>query len=177
MGSGKFLRRAIKKYGQDAFVKEILDIFSSEREMNLAEKILVVIDREVSYNLCPGGQGGFGFINDHLTEKTIEARRKNGRKTRLLLCKRHQDRLKIDLEYRKKFCTAISSSIEQNNTWIGRKHKPKTIELMKEKAKGRGLGTKNSQFGMMWITNGLDNTRIKKNEELPLGWRRGRIIK
>ncbi len=31
--------------------------------MNLAEKILVVIDQEISYNLCDGGHGGFGFIN------------------------------------------------------------------------------------------------------------------
>ena len=33
--------------------------------MNVAEKILVVIDSEVSYNLCPGGKGGFGYINNH----------------------------------------------------------------------------------------------------------------
>ena len=31
--------------------------------MNLAEKILVVVDQEVSYNLCHGGHGGFGYIN------------------------------------------------------------------------------------------------------------------
>lgn len=64
LGSGKLITRAIEKYGRSAFVKEILEVYSTEREMNLAEKILVVLDKEVSYNLCPGGRGGWGYLND-----------------------------------------------------------------------------------------------------------------
>ena len=62
MGSGKLLRFAIKKYGIDNFTKEILHIFDNESDMNAKEKELVVISEE-SYNLCPGGHGGFGYIN------------------------------------------------------------------------------------------------------------------
>lgn len=65
IGSGKLLKRAINKYGLDNFKIEIIETCPTETHMNLAEKIYVVIDPEVSYNLCPGGHGGFGYINEN----------------------------------------------------------------------------------------------------------------
>lgn len=62
MGSGKLIKRAIKKHGVENFKKEILHIFETEAEMNEAEARLVVLSED-SYNLCPGGHGGFGYIN------------------------------------------------------------------------------------------------------------------
>lgn len=38
-------------------------------------------------------------------------------------------------------------------------------------------GTKNSQYGTMWITNGSQNKKIKKSELIPQGWKKGRICK
>jgi hypothetical protein len=38
------------------------------------------------------------------------------------------------------------------------------------------LGQRNSQFGTVWITNGLENAKISKDLEPPEGWRRGRIV-
>jgi hypothetical protein len=61
-GSGKLIKRAIRKYGIENFKKEILFIFETEQEMNDKEKELVVIG-ESSYNLCEGGHGGFSYIN------------------------------------------------------------------------------------------------------------------
>ena len=61
-GSGKMLKRAIKKYGIENFTKEILFIFDTEAEMNYKEKELVEVGPN-SYNLCEGGKGGFGYIN------------------------------------------------------------------------------------------------------------------
>lgn len=63
MGSGKILKRSIKKNGINNFHKEILFIFDNEKEMKDKEKELVVINETTSYNLCPGGKGGFGYIN------------------------------------------------------------------------------------------------------------------
>ena len=63
MGSGKILKRAIAKHGIDNFKKEILFIFDNEQEMNDKEKELVTL-HEMSYNLCPGGKGGFGYLNN-----------------------------------------------------------------------------------------------------------------
>lgn len=66
MGSGKRLTLAIKKYGIDNFEKEFLFKFDSEAEMNAKEAELVTEEfclREDTYNLCPGGKGGWGYIN------------------------------------------------------------------------------------------------------------------
>jgi hypothetical protein len=38
-------------------------------------------------------------------------------------------------------------------------------------------GSKNSQFGKMWITNETHSYRINKNESIPEGYRKGRVIK
>lgn len=62
MGSGKRLKLAIKKYGIDSFVKEILHVFDNETDMRNKEKELVIIS-ENTYNLCDGGKGGFSYIN------------------------------------------------------------------------------------------------------------------
>jgi len=37
------------------------------------------------------------------------------------------------------------------------------------------VDNKNSQFGTMWITDGEKNSKIKKEENIPEGWRRGRV--
>jgi GIY-YIG catalytic domain len=62
MGSGKYLKHAIKKHGLENFTKEILFMFDTEAEMNAKEKELVIVS-ESTYNLCEGGKGGFGYIN------------------------------------------------------------------------------------------------------------------
>lgn len=39
------------------------------------------------------------------------------------------------------------------------------------------MGEHNSQYGTMWITNGIQNKKIKKDQVIPQGWRKGRIQK
>ena len=63
MGSGKLIKQAIEKNGIENFKKEILHIFDNEEDMNAKEAELVVIN-ENTYNLCPGGKGGFSYINN-----------------------------------------------------------------------------------------------------------------
>lgn len=70
-GSGKYLRRAIKKYGRKNFVKEILFECASEKEMYQKEAELVndeFVKRSDTYNLTCGGCGGnmYGFYHDYL---------------------------------------------------------------------------------------------------------------
>lgn len=37
-------------------------------------------------------------------------------------------------------------------------------------------GEKNPAFGSMWITDGVDNRKINKNENIPVGWCKGRTM-
>ena len=68
MGSGKALLNAIRKYGIGNFSKEILHMLDSREEMDAKEAEIVTPEfvlLETNYNLCPGGRGGFGYINQH----------------------------------------------------------------------------------------------------------------
>lgn len=61
IGSGKHLNFAIKKYGKENFVKEVLHIFENKQDMFNKEKELVskeFVNDPMTYNLKVGGSGG-----------------------------------------------------------------------------------------------------------------------
>ena len=62
----------------------------------------------------------------------------------------------------------------RNGVWNGRKHSLDTIQKMK---KSKNVGLENPQYGTCWITNGIENKKIKKTEIILNGWYFGRIIK
>ena len=41
--------------------------------------------------------------------------------------------------------------------------------------KSKNQGEKNSQYGTYWITNGIDNKKIKKIDKIPDNWYLGRF--
>ena len=76
LGSGKILNRAIKKHGRENFSKEILHVFDNGEEMNDKEAELVseeFVKEDTNYNLCPGGHGGFGFINQRIMTQEMRS--------------------------------------------------------------------------------------------------------
>jgi hypothetical protein len=182
-GSGKLLKRAIKKYGIDNFVKQILRVCTTEKEMDLIEKILVVPDPEISYNLCNGGQGGWSYLNREYwsKEKRIKNNKKAGTKSGIS----RKNRMNTDIEFRNSY---IKSS--QNRLLAARKikypqgtfkNKTHTTEWKLNHSsvmKNKLTGNKNGSFGTCWITNGQENKKIKKNELdtwLEKGYHKGRI--
>lgn len=175
MGSGKLIRRAIEKYGMENFTKEILFIFDNEEEMNAKEKALVNIN-EMSYNLCEGGKGGFGYINRSVD---LVSRNRKISKLRDYNNIEYRKKLSITVKEKMKFITfeKTPAGLEKCRTaFLGKKHTEETKRIIGEK-NSKNVGEKNSQFGTMWITNGLENKKMGKNNEIPIGWYRGRISK
>src|ERR1035437_8807127 len=63
LGSGRVFKKALKKYSKSNFQKEVLVICETKEEMNYLEKSLVTKDwlirnKNKTYNMCPGGEGG-----------------------------------------------------------------------------------------------------------------------
>jgi hypothetical protein len=180
MGSGKLIKAAIKKYGSENFIKEILHIYDNEKDMNFKEKEMVVISED-SYNLCDGGKGGFGYINrsgKNLYGKNGNS--DNGGKN-LLHGKEFIEVLKhknIYEKWRKSISIGVKNHIEQNgHNWLGKKHKPESKKLIGSKNSINQKGSRNSQYGTCWITNGKENKKIKKEEidkYIELGFSKGR---
>ena len=61
--------------------------------------------------------------------------------------------------------------------FLGRKHSDESKNKMRNSAVGKHTAEKNSQFGTMWITSGSENRKINKKDEIPDGWKKGRVMK
>ncbi len=72
LGSGIALVSAIKKYGRESFIKEILFVFDTEEEMNRKERELItesIAKSKNTYNKGIGGEGGPHFKGKSHSEK------------------------------------------------------------------------------------------------------------
>lgn len=187
IGSGKLFRRALKKYGEENFEKEVLFIFDTPEEMISKEKEIVnklFLESENTYNIIEGGYGGFSYIND--TKKNLYG--KNGDTDHggknLLTGKT----LKVFLSEHgllDKWKENISASLKEKWKqdvfhWTGKKHKDDSKKKIGEKNSIHQSGTKNSQYGTCWIyhPNSRKNIKIMKEElsvYLNEGYVKGRI--
>jgi len=184
MGSGKLLKRSINKYGFENFSKEILHIFETEDEMNAKEKELVIVSEE-TYNLCEGGCGGFGYINSNNLAFGGN-QKKASLKGRLII----SEKLKNNKEFREDFIKKRLQGLKLGRkiikekypngikSFLGKKHKEETKKIIGQKNSVKQQGKNNSQYGTCWITNGIENKKIKKEELdiwIELGYHKGRI--
>lgn len=114
-----------------------------------------------SYNLKEGGYGGSSFMPFEARKKVSE--RLKGRK--------HYNYKKIPQTY---FGTDLDRTQKAlKNAWDD-EAKEKRDKTRKERH--FQVGSKNSQYGTMWITDGTANRKIKKEDVIPEGWRKGMIV-
>ena len=166
MGSGKILKRAITKHGLDNFTKEILHVFTTSEEMFETEKMLVVLGPS-SYNLKEGGSGGFDYIN----RLGVKAAYPSQASISALKTYRYSPLGKpLSEETKRKI------SLNHARAMLGKHHSDVAKKNIGEKNSKRQSGSGNSQYGMMWITNGRESTRIRKSDSIPEGFRKGRIV-
>jgi hypothetical protein len=176
LGSGTRLRRSIRKYGEENFKMEILQFFNDRQTLFEEEKKLVnnnLLKEPLCMNLKPGGSGGLN--NEAHAQKFHKA---GGRAVMQLLAKRHLHRLKTDNLYRTDWLNKTKNGViaagYEMGVFYGKTHTDETKRKIGEANSKKQKGEKNSQFGTIWITNGTENKKIKKEERIPTGWKNGR---
>jgi len=175
MGSGKLIKKAIDKYGINNFSKEILLMCENEKDMFEKEKMLVEISKS-SYNVKLGGNGGW----DHVLSDPEYTSPFNDKDLQKKLSKRGIEKIKLlrnDVEFRKKWYNNISSSLKGKQNFLNKKHNEETKRNIGLKNSINQKNEKNSQFGTIWITNGKTNKKISKDNVIPEGWKKGRVLK
>lgn len=186
MGSGKWLKHAINKYGLENFTKEILFQFDNEAEMNAKEAELVTeefVKEDTNYNLCLGGQGGFSYINANGINVDIAKQRKSNpdiiKKAAVNGGERKKFLMENDQMHRTKCAESISKGLKKHfetnsGHFTGKHHTEETKQKLRNP---KNKGEENSQYGTMWITNGNESKKVMKHDSIPEGWIRGRKIK
>ncbi len=178
LGSGRVLKRSIKKYGSEKHRLEIIGFFDTRKDLVNKEIEVVteeIINDTICMNLMSGGMGGF------ISEEQQKRRSIAGGKA-------HAERIKNDVVYREEFSKRMSEKMKQTNaegkikynTFSGRTHTDETKKKMSNTKKGTGIGKQNSQYGTCWVTKDGKNKKIKKEElqnYLDKGYSRGRILK
>ena len=172
LGSGKKLWYSIRKHGAENHEKEILEFLPNRSSLKNREKEIVnerFLENTLCINIALGGGGGFGS-EEHMKKCSSAGN------------DAFRNRLQNDPEFKKRFSdyARIASSKANKKKpplFTGKTHseetKQKIGKLNSEKQKGDG----NSQHGTCWITNGSENKKIKKTDDLPEGWSYGRKIK
>lgn len=179
LGSGKLLKRAIRYYGKEFFERRVLHIFDNKEDMVNKEIELVTedfVNREDTYNLNPGGEGG-------CTEEHKQKWIKSGLKG----IETFKRKMANDPEYRKSFCEKVSANNKKNHlngilkhpSFKNKKHSEATIKKMKESRQGKQAGHNNSQYGTCWIHNPItkENKKIYKGDNFEEPWVLGRKMK
>lgn len=129
-----------------------------------------------SYNLKPGGEGGW----------TLEQRKNGRQKCNNRLKEIYGDGWRTfigqkgNLSRNIKHPNLSSETSKRGHkegwfTFEGRVHTQEAKDRI-GKANKANTGERSSQFGTMWITDGTLNRKIKKGEEIQGGWRKGRVM-
>lgn len=175
LGSGRYLQRAITKYGVDNFTCEVLHLLNSEEEMDAKEREIVnaeFLKRDNVYNLKLGGEGGFDFINARglgiSTAQKLAAKQSIMRARANVTAESHKAKAAT---YKANYA---AGKFENPRGFQGKHHTEEFKNRHSEFMSANQSGSKNSQFGSIWITDGDMAIKIASTTSIPDGWRRGR---
>lgn len=160
MGSGHFLKKAIKKEGIDSFVKVILKDYDNFDDMNNKEKELVSVSNcfpqnPNTYNLIEGGNGQ---LTDNIKQQISETIKKSG------ICAGKNNPMygyKWSEEQRK----------HQSEVMTGRQVSEEFKELCRKRYTGEGnpmFGKNHSKETRMKISETRKSLNISKGENNPM---------
>lgn len=142
-----------------------------------------------SYNLKEGGEGGFDHLNYRTADAIVNRQKgrdgankaleiKYGPNWRSIIAQKANQASQLSEYGKMKRLSALKRGQENGSfSFLGRTHSDESKKKMSEKAKERlKKSENNSQYGSMWITDGESNRKIKKDDPIPNGWKKGRII-
>lgn len=176
IGSGKRLKYSIRKHGLDNHVNEILEFLPDRSSLKSREKEIVnemFLEDPLCMNLQLGGGGGFSS-DEHQRKASLAGglKLKEMLETDPALLKKRQETAsstwkKLHAEGKLRY-----------DNMKGKNHSGETKRKIKETRKERGVGegVKNSQYGTFWVTNGVENKKIKADQlkdYIDHGWTNG----
>lgn len=175
LGSGKLLRRAVKKHGRAAFIKEVLFDFDTREEMLAKERDLVTTAFKCdpsNYNLVEGGEAS-GFLFASADQQRRYSQLGNARQREMGSEYWGRKRAAI----RKGVLAGIAGGTFSPPTFAGLEHSEETKAKMSG-PRPASVGPRNSQFGTAWICKPGETPRKVPKTDLPAhleeGWQRGR---
>jgi hypothetical protein len=178
MGGGKRIKSSVKKYGKESHVKEILEFFDTREKLVEKEKEMVnheLLKDPMCMNIKLGGEGwccvGIQIGGDKWKKANERWKTEEGKKH---LSEKLKNKWKEE-EYSQKIKEKLKAHWNENlGAFTGKNHREESKIRIGEKNSISQAGNKNSQFGTKWITNDLENKKIKKEDSIPDGWRQGR---
>lgn len=186
LGSGTYLKNAIKKYGKENFKVCLIDTAESFEELNEKEIYYIskynAVNSDEFYNMSTGGVlFGQGHILHHTYETKQRISKANSGKNNKFFGHKHSEETKEKLrnawKQRKLIPVSDETRRKMSESRKGKKftdeHKRKISEAQKGK-KGNNFGKKLSKdvrnkisytiSQQVWINNGTINKRVNKND-------------
>jgi hypothetical protein len=173
VGSGNRLRKLIYKHGKEIFNMEILEFLPDRTSLKKREEEIVnseLLKEEKCLNLRTGGDGFNSEEALIAINKSNEVQKKLISENKEWVKKRF---LNFSLSRKKEYEKGIRVR-QINYDWTGKHHSEDSKKKIGLLNSIKQEGKKNSQFGTHWITNGIENKKIKKEEQIPNGWKLGR---
>ena len=186
-GSGLYWKSHIQKYGYNVRTIILLETYDTNKLESVARffsDFFDVVNSEKWANIIPETGNNINGVNEtgknlyghNGKTPNVKDNLDRGRATQKHLAATDTEWVK---NRSKNISKAVKKHYEENGFhWQGRKHRPESIEKQKQTLKNinHQQGSKNSQFGTMWIYS-LEEQKCKKiakGSEIPKGWFKGR---
>lgn len=173
IGSGKWLKRSIKKHGIENFKKEILEICNDSNHLEERERFWIKkldsTNPKIGYNITDGGSGGNTY-KYKTEEELILIKKKISESSKGRTS--WNDGTKGLYSYEDLYGEEKANELKEirRNKSRERRHTEESKVIMSKKRKGQRVGVR-------WINNGIETKQLLPSSELPLGWYFGRKLK